>query len=393
MPSNGVERMKFGVFLPNGSNGYIMSKAVPPYLPTWELNKETTLEAERQGLDFVLSMMKFRGFGGETGHWDACLESFTLMSALASITSRIGLIPTTTVLALHPAYVARMMATLADISGNRAGLNIVTGWNRLEYAQMGLWRGDEYYGRRYEYALAYVQVLRALWQDGRVTHKSEFFDLDDCHCFPRPSEDIPIVSAGQSSAGRRFVAEIGGHSFAMGGSEKLEELAIDLKRQAAGYGTRAGTYALFHLIADETDEAAWATANEIVAQGDLEAIKFMINLANLDSVKDGTTEHVRHSAEAGAGLLGGDPETGNMAFMSFPAIVGSYEMVACKIDAIARSGNVEGILFSWPDWVDGIRRFGERVLPLLECRRGWNPETMGGLRGYDGAASEATFVS
>src|SRR5690349_14745047 len=107
--------MKFGVFLPNGSNGYIMSSAIPPYLPTWELNKETTLEAERQGLDFVLSMMKFRGFGGATGHWDACLESFTLAGALASITSHIGLIPTVTILALHPAYVARMVATLDDV--------------------------------------------------------------------------------------------------------------------------------------------------------------------------------------------------------------------------------------------------------------------------------------
>ena len=48
--------MKFGVFLPNGSNGYIISKAIPSYLPTWELNQAVTIEAERQGLDFVLSM-------------------------------------------------------------------------------------------------------------------------------------------------------------------------------------------------------------------------------------------------------------------------------------------------------------------------------------------------
>ena len=98
--------MKFGVFLPNGSNGYIISKAIPPYLPTWELNKAVTIEAERQGLDFVLSMMKFRGFGGETGYWDACLESFSLMSALATVTNRIGLIPTVTILA-PAAFTAR----------------------------------------------------------------------------------------------------------------------------------------------------------------------------------------------------------------------------------------------------------------------------------------------
>ena len=57
--------MKFGVFLPNGSDGYLMTKAIPPYLPTWELNEAATLEAEKQGLDFVLSMMKFRALGAK----------------------------------------------------------------------------------------------------------------------------------------------------------------------------------------------------------------------------------------------------------------------------------------------------------------------------------------
>ena len=57
--------MKCGVFLPNGSNGYIISKASPTYVPTYAHNREITLEAERQDLNFVLSMMKYRGFGGE----------------------------------------------------------------------------------------------------------------------------------------------------------------------------------------------------------------------------------------------------------------------------------------------------------------------------------------
>ncbi len=371
--------MKFGVFLPNGSNGYLITKAIPPYLPTWELNRDVTLEAERQGLDFVLSMMKFRGFGGETGFWDACMESFTLMASLASVTERIGLIPTTTVLALHPAYVARMMATLDDVSGGRAGLNIVTGWNKPEYQQMGLWRGDSYYEQRYEYAREYVDVLRTLWRDGRATHKSRFFDLEDCTCLPTPAHEIPIVSAGMSSAGRRFVADVGGHNFVMAPPERVHALAADLRAMAANTGNEVATYALLHLVAEETDEKAEQVSRDIVAGGDLEAIQTMIASAQLDTVQDGTTEQLRQSVAAE--LLGGDPEEANMAFMGFPAIVGSYETVARKIDALAADPNVEGILFSWPDWVSGIRRFGERVMPLLACRKGWDPARDGGLRG------------
>ena len=375
--------MKFGVFLPNGSNGYLITKAIPPYLPTWELNRDVTLEAERQGLDFVLSMMKFRGFGGETGFWDACMESFTLMASLASVTERIGLIPTTTILSLHPAYVARMMATLDDVSGGRAALNIVTGWNKPEYQQMGLWRGDEYYEQRYEYATEYVEILRALWRDGRATHKSPFFDLEDCSCLPTPDHEIPIISAGMSASGRRFVASIGGHNFVMAEPERVHALAADLREMGDRNGRSVATYALLHLVAEESDEKAHQVCRDIVAGGDVEAILSMVASAQLDTVQDGTTQKLRDSA---AELLGGDPEVGNMAFMGYPAIVGSYETVARKIDALAADPNVEGILFSWPDWVSGIRRFGERVIPLLECRKGWVPERDGGLRGLGHAS-------
>jgi pyrimidine oxygenase len=246
---------------------------------------------------------------------------------------------------------------------------------------MGLWRGDEYYTQRYEYALDYVQILRALWKDGRVTHRSRFFELDDCSCLPTPAHEIPIVSAGQSSAGRQFVAQIGGYSFAMVAAERLHGLAADLRQQAIGQGTRVGTYALFHLVAEETDELAWQRARAIAEAGDLEAIQNVVRSANLDSVKDGTTGQLRESATTDTGLLAGDIETSNLAFMGCPALVGSYETVARKIDAIAEDPDIEGLLFSWPEWVAGIRNFGERIIPLLACRRGWDTATMGGLRG------------
>ena len=373
--------MKFGIFLPNGSNGYILSKAIAPYMPTWELNRDITLEAERLGFDFVLSMMKFRGFGGETGYWDACLESFSLTSALATVTQRIGLIPTVALLALHPAYVARTMATLDDISGGRAGLNIVTGWNKPEYVQMGLWRGDAYYKQRYAYALDYVHVLRTLWRDGAITHHSAYFDLDDCQCFPTPAHEIPLVSAGQSSAGQDFVAQIGGHSFAMAPPERLHTIASGLNQAGAKYGTRVGTYGLFQIVTAETDDLAWQTASDIAAGGDIEAIKSMLYSASLDTVKDGTSDQFRNAdADADAALLAGDVESGNMAFMSVPALIGSYETVARKINRIAEDRNIEGMVLCWPDWVAGVRAFGERVFPLLDCRKNWDGETMGDLR-------------
>lgn len=350
--------MKFGVFLPNGSNGYIPSVNAPVYLPSWEHNLAITLEAERQQLDFVLSMMKYRGFGGESGYWDACLETFTLMAGLAAATSRIGLFPSVTLLAHHPALCARMVATIDQISGGRCGLNIVTGWNKPEYTQMGLWRGDDYYERRYEYAADYLSIVKALWRDGRVTHKSEFFDLDDCTVTPHPGRALPIVCAGQSPKGVAFTAAMGDHNFVMAHPSRLRAIVDGVKAEAARHGRTVGTYALLGLIIADTDAEAQAIADHIVAGADRGAIANILASAAMDTNVGGTADRMKEA-------LSLPVEDGNIAFMSFPVVHGAPATVAARLDRIAEETGIDGMLFSWPDFVPGIRDFGERVRPLM----------------------------
>ena len=83
--------MDIGVFIPIGNNGWLISTTSPQYMPTFELNKQIVLKAEHYGLDFALSMIKLRGFGGKSEFWDHNLESFTLMAGLAAVTKRIQL--------------------------------------------------------------------------------------------------------------------------------------------------------------------------------------------------------------------------------------------------------------------------------------------------------------
>ncbi len=352
--------MKFGVFLPNGSNGYIPSAGSPVYLPTFEHNKDISIEAEKQGLDFVLSMMKYRGFGGDTGYWDACLESFTLMAALATVTERVELYPSISILSQHPAVVARMVATIDDVSGGRCGLNIVTGWNRPEYAQMGMWPGDSHYERRYEYAAEYLAILKDLWTHGRCTHDGEFFKLDDCAMYPTPSREIPIVCAGQSPRGKQFVAELADHQFVMTPKSKLVPGVSDIKARAQQTGRKVGIYWLCQMIVADTDDEAVRIGADIVARADRGAIANMIASANLDTNVEGTADHLKAALEQSI-------EEGNMAFMSIPVLLGSPATIARKIDAISDDTGIDGMLFSWPDFVAGIRQFGEQVMPLLEC--------------------------
>jgi pyrimidine oxygenase len=142
--------MDIGVFIPIGNNGWLISEASPQYKPSFELNKTVVQKAEAYGFDFALSMIKLHGFGGKTEFWDYCLESFTLMAGLAAVTSRIKLYASTAILTLPPALVARMATTIDSIAPGRFGINIVTGWQKVEYEQMGLWPGDQYFGQRYD---------------------------------------------------------------------------------------------------------------------------------------------------------------------------------------------------------------------------------------------------
>ena len=95
--------MEFGVFIPIGNNGWMISKNSPQYMPSFELNKEVVQKAEAYGFGFVLSMVKLRGFGGETEFWDHNLESFTLMAGLASVTEKIQLYASVATLTMNPA--------------------------------------------------------------------------------------------------------------------------------------------------------------------------------------------------------------------------------------------------------------------------------------------------
>ena len=100
--------MDIGVFIPIGNNGWLISTTSPQYMPTFELNKQIVQKAEHYGLDFALSMIKLRGFGGKSEFWDHNLESFTLMAGLAAVTERIQLYASVAVLTLPPPIVARM---------------------------------------------------------------------------------------------------------------------------------------------------------------------------------------------------------------------------------------------------------------------------------------------
>jgi pyrimidine oxygenase len=353
--------MEIGVFIPIGNNGWLISTTAPQYLPSFELNRRIVEMAEACGLDFALSMIKLRGFGGESRFWDVNLESFTLMAALAPVTRRIKLYASVGTLAIPPAIAARMAVTIDEISGGRFGLNIVTGWQRAEYEQMGLWPGEVHYARRYDHATEYVQVLRALWTEGRSDLKGEFFQMHDCRLLPLPQAPIPIICAGQSERGMRFTAEHGDWNFFQGVGLNTPAAHgptnARLMAEVARSGRDVGACVLFMVIADETDEGAMAKWRHYNDGLDRVAVDWMISQALAD-----TSASAAASARKKA-----RPE--GLVNLNMGTLVGSHASIARMLDEAAAVPGTKGLMLCFDDFIAGMQAFGERIQPLMRSRQ------------------------
>jgi pyrimidine oxygenase len=342
--------VELGVFLPISNNGWIVSKTAPQYKPTFELNSRITRAAEALGFEFVLSMCRWRGYGGETEHWDHNLESLTLMAGLAAVTDTIELYATVHPTAINPYVAAKMVATIDDISGGRAGLNIASGWDKFELDSFSAWPGDEHYNDRYELAEEWLRVATALWETGRCSFDGRYFRIQDAISLPTPQRPIPIVNAGMSPRGLEFSATFADTSFVSAREEDIARrfsTSLREKREEVGNPAPVKMAAAFTVVAADTDEEAHATVARIRGGADTTAIDEMLRRTS------------------GAGASPTDAAEGAKHAFHMPLLIGSPTSIAGEMHRFAEAG-VDSFLLTFPDFVEGIGYFGKNVLPLLK---------------------------
>jgi pyrimidine oxygenase len=352
--------MQVGVFVPIGNNGWLISEASPQYMPSFDLNKEIAVRAEHYGLDFLLSMIKLRGFGGKTEFWEYNLESFTLMAGLAAVTSKIKIFATCATLMVPPAYAARMASTIDSISHGRFGLNLITGWQRPEYSQMGLWPGDEHFKNRYKMLDEYARILRELWATGVSDFKGDYYRMEDCRVRPIPEGDMKIICAGSSDEGLAFSAQWADYAFCLGkGVNTPKAFAFNNERLAAATaktGRDVSIFVLMMIIAAPTDEEAidkWMSYRDGVDQ---DAVAWLGVQGAAD--KTSTSTNVRQLADSESAVN-----------LNMGTLVGSYEKVAAMLDEIAEVPNTGGVLLVFDDFIKGVEDFGQRIQPLMKSRK------------------------
>lgn len=169
----------------------------------WWLDSARRLDAA--GYDAVWCWDHFISRGRRT---NPVLEQWTTLAAAASVTSRIGVGSfVTNVMSRHPAVLARMAATVQQLTGGRLMLGLGAGGDATEHQAYGIpFPAIAERVARLEEA---VSVLRALWTGGPVTVEGRFYPLRDAFAFPRPEPAPPILIGVGSRAGIRLAARIG----------------------------------------------------------------------------------------------------------------------------------------------------------------------------------------
>ena len=128
----------------------------------------------------------YRGDGRpERGPW----EAWTLLSALAAATERVRLGPLVACAGFHPpGLIAKMAATVDEVSGGRFVLGLGAGWNEAEFAAFGI-----PYDRRVSRFEEAFAIMRGLLAGERVTVAGRFWQAQDAVLLPPPARRTPLM--------------------------------------------------------------------------------------------------------------------------------------------------------------------------------------------------------
>lgn len=346
-----ASRLKLGVFSFNCSGGLNISAAPRAYHVSWAHTSAIARLAEEMGLEFLLSVAKWRGFGGTTDFYGESYETLTWAAGIAAQTSSITVAATVHVPVLHPSFVAKAGATVDHISDGRFALNVVMGWYPLEIGQFGLEPVE--HDSRYRYGDEWASTVKRLWtEDEPFDHEGEWLTAHAALSKPKPLRRPLLINAGTSPAGLEFTAKHCDFSLAsrneIPGSGPFVEGIKRIARE--GHGRDLGVMNVAHVICADTEREAWRRREHILAHGDTVAANNFMDFLEIGS--QSYTETLQRYRDYFITSGGGIP------------LVGTPEQVADQMVALSDAG-FDALALGFFDYLDDLAAFDESVMPLL----------------------------
>lgn len=296
----------------------------------------------------------------------SCLDPWVTAASLVPVTQRIKLLVALRTSLGNPTASARQAASLDQASGGRLLLNVVPGGDATELAADGVFlRHDE----RYEASDEFLTIWRRLLQGETVDFDGKHLKVQGAQNFFAPVQQPhpPLYFGGSSPAAHELAAKHVDAYLTWGEPPAaVAEKIADVRARAAKHGRTVRFGVRLHVIVRETNEAAWAAADELISHLDDETIAAaQANYANMDSegqrrmaaLHGGRRDQLEVAPNlwAGVGLVRGGAGT---------ALVGDPQTVAARLQEYADLGIDSFVLSGYPH-LEEAYRFAELVFPLL----------------------------
>jgi dimethylsulfone monooxygenase len=358
----GDNRLQIGLFGANCSSGRSATLVPERWSGSWPDCLQLARMADDCGIDFMLPIARWKGYGGATDFHGTTLETITWASGLLASTARITVFGTVHAPLFNPVIAAKEFVTADHIGAGRLGVNLVVGWNEGEFEMFGVDQRD--HEARYMFAQEWLDAVKRAWShEGDFDLQGEFLRLKRVRAYPKPYGGTrPIImNAGSSSTGRAFAlrncdafftATAGSRTSLEGNAAKVHEIEDEARR----YGREIAVYTVGHVICRPTQrEADDYYRHAIIDNADWGAVEAMMALRNITAENHSPEDYAARRRYFAANAIGGYP------------FVGTPDRVADELTAISEAG-MRGIAVSFVNFLDELPYFAAEVLPRLAHR-------------------------
>ena len=344
-----------GTFATNCSGGMSVTKIGERWDNSWENNAKLARMLDDAGIDFMLPIARWIGYGGETDFHGSVLETLTWATGLLAHTQRINVFATVHTAFIHPVVAAKQLATADQLGKGRLGLNVVAGWNKPEYDAFGI-DLPQAHADRYALAQEWFDVVTRIWNhDGPFDWNGRFYKLKGIYGFPRPYDgQPPIMNAAGSQEGRQFAARNADFLFKISIDVEKERTEVDeIRARATTLGRETGVFTLCHMVCrptrKEAEEYYRHYADELADWGAVD------NLMRLQGL------HAQSFPEEALRTLRGRFAAGHGTY----PLVGDPDTIVREMTKIPAAG-FAGCTLSFVDYVKEFPIFAAEILPRLE---------------------------
>lgn len=295
-----------------------------------------------------------------------CEDPWITAATLVPLTKRLRFLVAVRTATGLPTAVARIAATLDRASEGRLLINVVPGGNPVELAGDGIFLDHD---ERYAEADEFLHIWRQLLSGETVNFEGKYHKVKNARqkFLPVQKPTPPVYFGGSSPAAHELAGKHVDSYLTWGEPPAaVAEKIADVRAKAAKHGRTVKFGIRLHVIVRETNEEAWAAAEQLISHVDDASIKAHLeDFAAYDSVGQqrmtalhgGKRDKLEVSPNlwAGVGLVRGGAAT---------ALVGDPRTVADRLLEYAALGIESFVLSGYPH-LEEAYRFAELVFPLL----------------------------